>query len=339
MCGSVAGTTDEEPGVEWSYFGLDRQPFRPAVDPDSYFPAAAHEAALAAIAEGFARRDPLVLIDGSSGVGKSLVARKWLEHLLPDVPRVLIPNARAARPAELLQAILFDIAKPYQGLSEQELRLAVTGHLLDTAAAGNFPTVLVLDEAQHLSESVCEELRLLGNLETRRGAALFAVLVAQPALREMLNQPACEPLAQRIAVRAEVAPLAADESAHYVRHQVRAAGGEPDKVFADDAVQLLAGACRGVPRLLNRAAALALELAASAEATQVDLEAALEALDRLGLAVAESGEPTDPVLLPHPARAAEPARSRRGKSVVALPADEAGPARGSKDRASRKRTA
>ncbi len=335
----VAGTEEEEPGVDWSHFGLDRQPFRPAVDPDSYFASQSHEAALAAVASGFARRDPVVLIDGPHGVGKTLVARKWLEHLLPDVPRVVVPNARAERPAELLQAILFDLAKPYQGLGEQELRLAVTGHLLDFAMAGSFPTVLLLDEAQHLSLAVLEELRLLGNLETRRGAALFAVLVAQPTLRDSFGHAAYEPFAQRVGMRAAIEPLTTSESADYVQHQLRAAGGEPEKVVSDDAVALLAMACHGVPRALNRAAALALELAAGAGAEQVDVEAVLEALDRLGLCPAEPDEPTDPVLLPHPARAAEPARSKREKPADVPAAHEAAPVRGSKDKASRKRSA
>ena len=179
--------------MEWSHFGMDRQPFRPAVDPESYFPAASHDAALITIADAFARRDTIVLLDGPPGVGKTLVARKWLEHLLPDVPRVVVPSARAECPTELLQAILFDLSKSYQGLTEQELRLAVTGHLLDTAADSAFPLVLLLDEAQLLGESVLEELRLLGNMETRRGSALFTLLVAQPTLRETLAQPGLEP--------------------------------------------------------------------------------------------------------------------------------------------------
>src|SRR5215218_4643054 len=177
--------TDKERAVDWSHFGMDRPAFRPAVEPAAYYPAPAHEAALAALAAAFSRREPAVLIDGAPGVGKSIVARKWLHDLLPDVPRAIVPNARAERPADLLQAILFDLGKPYQGLSEQELRLAVTGHLLD-AAAGGFPTVIVIDEAQHLSLAALEELRLLGNLETRQGAAAFAVLVAQQSLRAAL---------------------------------------------------------------------------------------------------------------------------------------------------------
>jgi len=330
---------DEEPGMEWAQFGMDRQPFRAAVDPESYFPSAVHEAALAAIADSFARREPIVLIDGPTGVGKTLIVRKWLDHLLPDVTRLVIPNPRADRPSELHQAILFDLALPYQGLSEQELRLAVTGYVLDAAGTGTYPTVLMLDEAQHLGDSVLEELRLLGNLETRRGTAIFVVLVAQRNLRGRLGQPVHEMLAQRLATRLSIHPLSLEESAEYLRHQVRAAGGNPDKIFAEETIPLLAGACHGVPRLLNRTASLALELAASSGADQADVEAVLEALERLGLAVAEPNESAEPVLLPHPASAAGSAKSRRVKSSAASTLNEVGPIRGSKDKPSRKRTA
>ncbi|MCE9563741.1 MAG: AAA family ATPase [Planctomycetes bacterium] len=316
--------------MDCSRFNLDRQPFRPAVDPDSYFPSPSHETALAAVAAGFARRDPVVLLDGPSGVGKTLIARKWLEHLLPDVPRVMLPSARAEKPAELLQAILFDLGKPYKGLTEQELRLTVTESLLDAATESSYPTVLILDEAQHLSQMAFEELRLLGNLETKRGAAVFVLLVAHPMLRDAFRRPAYELFVQRIGVRVAVELLTTEESVAYLNHQVEAAGGEPEKLFEEEALSLIAGACEGVPRLLNRAAALALELAAGSETKKVDVEAALEALDRLELEPAESeetGEPGEPVLLQHPSRATD--RNRN---------DDAGES-GSKNRATRPRTA
>ncbi|MBY0512917.1 MAG: AAA family ATPase, partial [Gemmataceae bacterium] len=266
--------------MDWSHYGLARPAFRAAVDTDAYFPAASHEAALAAVAAGFARRDPIVLIDGPAGVGKSTVARKWLEQLLPEVPRVVVPNVHAAKPADLLQAILFDLCKPYQGLGEQELRLAVTGHLLEASDATEFPTVLLIDEAHHLTHAALEELRLLGNVETRHGAALFALLVAHPMLRDALARPAYEAFAQRVAVRAAIEPLTMDESAAYLRHQIAAAGGDPAAVLDGDAASLLAAACSGIPRVLNQATALAAGLAAESGAEQIDVEAALEALGR-----------------------------------------------------------
>jgi type II secretory pathway predicted ATPase ExeA len=328
--------------VDWSHFGLTRPAFRAAVDTDSYFPAAAHEAGLAAVAAGFARRDPVVLIDGPSGVGKSLVARKWLEGLLPEVPRAVVPNVHAAKPAELLQAILFDLSKPYQGLCEQELRLAVTGHLLEAADASGYPTVLLIDEAQHLTQPALEELRLLGNVETRHGVALFALLVAHPMLRDALARPAYEAFAQRVTVRAGIEPLTAEEAAAYLRHQVAAAGGDPAAVLDDSAVSLLAAACGGIPRVLNQAAALAATLAIEAEAEQIDVEAALEALGRLGIETAGTEESEEPVVLPHPASVgdSEPAAgSKPGTAPASGNRLEPAAARGSKQKTARKRSA
>lgn len=303
-------------GVDWSHFGMTRRPFRPAVDAGAYFPAAAHEAARVAVAGAFARRDPVVLIDGPAGVGKSLVARVWLERLPAAVPRVFLPNTHAARPADLHQAILFDLNQPYRGLSDQELRLAVTDQLLSAATAGQ-PTVLLIDEAQLLGPAVLEELRLLGNIETTAGSALFLVLVAHPRFRDGLAQPECEAFAQRVGVRCRVEPFTAAESAAYLMHQVTAAGGTPGEVFEGDAVALLTSACGGVARLLNRAATTAAELAAGAGAEIIDVEAAMEAVAALGLESKLPGEPDEPTVLPHPGpgRAKPAARGPKAKTA------------------------
>ena len=280
--------------MDWSQLGLARRPFRPAVDPGAYFPAASHEAALAGVGAAFARHDPVTLVDGAAGVGKSLVARRWLDRLPADVPRAVVANPHAATPAGLLQAILFDLGRPYQGLSEQELRLAVTAELLGDGPRPH-PTVLVIDEAQNLTPAAVEELRLLGNVETADGAAAFVLLVAQPGLRDGLGRA----FAQRVAARHRVEPFAPDEAAAYLRHQ----GG---RALDDEAVSLLAGASGGVPRVLNQAAALAGELAVAAGADRVDAEAALEALARLGLD--PPAEEPAPVPVARPPK--KPARKR-----------------------------
>src|SRR5207302_942158 len=82
---------------------------------------------------------------------------------------------------ELLQSILFDLSLPHDGQTEQDLRLRLTDFLLKTYGEGR-RTVLVVDEAQHLSPDLLEELRLLGNLEAGRRKALQVVLAALEAL-------------------------------------------------------------------------------------------------------------------------------------------------------------
>ncbi|MCS6865726.1 MAG: AAA family ATPase [Gemmataceae bacterium] len=303
--------------MDWSRFGLDRVPFRSAVDTGGYFPSPVHEAALATVAAAFSRRQPLVLLDGPSGVGKSLVARKWLADLLPEVPRIVIPNATAERPADLFQAILFDLGQSYQGLSEQELRLAVTGHLLEATQTG-FPTVLVLDEAQHLSVAALEEVRLFSNLETRDGTAVVTLLIAQPSLRKILARPTVRLFADRLCARITLEPLTFDQSAAYIRHHISVAGGVPSRWFTDEAIALLAAACGGIPRILNRVATVACALSAEVNTLPVDAEAVVEALTQLGLPLPpeEPGNKADEVVLPHPAQqvAVSPAQTQERHS-------------------------
>jgi type II secretory pathway predicted ATPase ExeA len=324
-----------------SRFGFDRQPFRPAVDPAAYFPASTHERAIRTLATAFDNRDPIVLIDGMPGVGKSLVARQWLDHLSPDVSRVLLPNTKAQTPSDIFQAILFDLHLPYQCLSEQELRLAMTGQLLD-AAKGSYPTVLIIDEAHHLSSAVFEELRLLGNLETRRGPVLFLVLVAHSMVRNALRHPANEHFVQRIASTITIEPLTIEESTNYLRHQVQAAGAKEREIFDPEAITLLAETCGGIPRILNRAAHLAIQLTAEADASLVEVEAVLEALDRLEMRPDSSPaaeQAAGPVLLPHPSRDGPISSSRPGTEAKIRGKHEVGPAGKSKDKPARKRTA
>jgi type II secretory pathway predicted ATPase ExeA len=190
----------------------------------------------------------------------------------------------------LLKAILYELTQPHEGLGEQDARLALTDVLLKNYAAGR-GTVLIVDEAHHLTADLLEELRMLGNLEAGKGKALQVLLVAQPDLADVLGQPQLAALRQRLAVRAWLEPLGVEEAADFLRHQLRLAGGRPDALIADEALVLLARSTQGVPRLLNQAAHQAFLLAHEAGATQVDVEAAIEALALLGLDVEEMSAP------------------------------------------------
>src|SRR5207245_1391846 len=151
-----------------------------------------------------------------------------------------------SRKGDLLQAILFDLGLPYQGLTEQVARLGVTESCLDFYDEGG-KTVVVVDEAHHLAVDVLEELRLMSNLEGKDGKAVQVLLVALPVIEETLSKPALTALRQRLTVRARLEPLDPEESAEYLRHQVEAAGGNPDKLFGEDVLDILADAGRGVP--------------------------------------------------------------------------------------------
>jgi type II secretory pathway predicted ATPase ExeA len=288
-----------------THFGLRRRPFGATPDSGCYYPATAHERALGRLLEALADGEGLVLLTGAPGTGKTLVCHCLLERVGSDATTAFLTHGRFGGRAGLLQSILYDLALPYLGRAEHDLRLALTDFLLVNYAGGK-KTVLVVDEAHHLEPDHLEELRLLGNLEARRGKALQVVLAAQPSLLALLDRPELASVGQRLAVRAALEPMNEQEAADYVLHHLRLAGGTPHDILTAEAVELLARGTRGVPRLLNQAAHQALALAAAAGARPADAEAALEALAALGLAgggdeggEADGGGPAeDPVVPP-----------------------------------------
>jgi type II secretory pathway predicted ATPase ExeA len=269
-------------------FGLRQRPFPATPDTACYYPATSHERALARLQLAVSDHETLSLLTGPPGTGKTLVCHALLERLGPDVVSAFLTHSHFADRASLLQAILFDLSLPYQGEREQELRLRLTDFLLRTYKSGQ-RVLLIVDEAQHLGSDHLEELRLLGNLEAARGKAFQVVLVGQPGLLETLRRPELAVLSQRLVARAKLEPLGVEEASDYVRHLVRQAGGRPERILTDDAVELLVRRTSGVPRLLNQAAHQAFLLADAADTPLVDAEAVLEALAAVGLDAGEVG--------------------------------------------------
>jgi type II secretory pathway predicted ATPase ExeA len=268
--------------MDWASFGLTRRPFRPTPDTAAYVPTAGHDSAYAAVLRAFADGDAAASVRGEPGTGKTLLGLRFLESLPPDTKRVMLHSPPDTQAVDLLQAVLFDLGQPYHGLSEQELRLAVHGELITGLAAGKC-VVLLVDEAHHLTPEAGEELRLLGNLESKDAKAVFVLLLGLPG-EERLSAA----FKQRIAVRKPLVSLDRDEAVRFVRHQLRECGGRPEWLIDDEALHLLADHTAGVPRVLNRAAALAFEVAANAGQKHTDAEAVLDALDQLGLVSAEA---------------------------------------------------
>jgi type II secretory pathway predicted ATPase ExeA len=216
---------------------------------------------------------------GGPGVGKTRLALRLLDELWDQYTTVWLTNPRASDVTGLLQAILFDLDRPYAGRSEQELRLELQQFSLKAYDSGT-ALLLAIDEAQHLSLLQLEELRLLTNLQSCDGPIWQILLIGQPSLREALCHS--ELLMQRIGVWAEVTGLSHEESLAYLSAHLRLVGG-PSQLFTPEALDLLARGCQGVPRLLGLLAHEALVLTDLAEESQVGAEAVLEALRERGL--------------------------------------------------------
>ncbi|HLJ96713.1 MAG TPA: AAA family ATPase [Gemmataceae bacterium] len=304
-----------------SHFGLHRRPFAAIADSGDYYPATSHEQALTQLQQAIQDDEGFALLTGEPGTGKTIACHCLLDRLGDAVTDAFLTHSHFPDRASLLQALLYDLGLPHESQSEQELRLSLTDFLLKNYENGR-RTVLVLDEAQHLGADLLEELRLLGNLEGRGGRAVQVVLSAQPVIRATLRLPQLAALSQRLAVCPRLDPLGLHEAADYLVHHLRAAGGRPERIVSDEALEILARGTRGIPRLLNRAMHQALTLACTATAGLVDAEAAIEALGVLGL-VSEQDEPGEAIVADPLARVEEECDLAEEKTEPVVPFEEA----------------
>ena len=111
--------------------------------------------------------------------------------------------------------------------------------------------MLIVDEAQNLTDEVLEEIRMLTNLETFTEKLLQIVLVGQPELEQKLKQPQLRQLRQRLTLRAKTHPLTLEETKAYIQQRLRIAGSNGQQIFDPEAVMAIHRYANGIPRVIN----------------------------------------------------------------------------------------
>jgi general secretion pathway protein A len=189
-----------------------------------------------------------VQLTGEVGAGKTTLCRALLEQLDAHFSTALILNPVLSAD-ELMKAIATEFGLEVKGKDRLETIAAISDFLLKQTLAGK-ETVLIIDEAQNLTEDLLEQVRLLSNIETDDRKLLQIVLMGQPELRDRLNSPRLKQLRQRITVRYHLAPLTRVEVGQYIQHRLALAGARRADVHAP-AVWRVFRYSKGIPRLVN----------------------------------------------------------------------------------------
>lgn len=248
------------------FFGLASKPFSVTPDTTLLYPSDQHEGVIRELSFGIQDRKGFMVLTGEVGTGKTLSIRALIKRLHPTVKTSLVVNPLLST-YELIQGINRDFGCEATGETLNVLLDKLNHFLLNNYQhRGN--AVVIIDEAQNLSEQALEMTRLLSNLETEKDKLLQIILVGQPELDQILSRQSLRQLSQRIQIRCQLSPLNPPQTAHYIQHRLSCSGFQPTVRFKKAAIKEIYKISQGIPRLINKVCEFAL-LAAYAKDTRV----------------------------------------------------------------------
>ena len=231
------------------FFGFREGPFQLVPNPAYLFLSKSHEETMANLNYAIYQGEGFVEITGEVGTGKTTLCRAFLEKIENETEAAYIFNPKLDS-IQLLKTINDEFGISSNKNTIKDLIDVLNIFLMKKKASGK-NVVLIVDEAQNLSNEVLEQLRLLSNLETNQSKLLQIIMVGQPELKDMLDSHELRQLGQRINVSSHLLPLTAKETIEYVQHRIHIASRKPGTKFARLAFYFIYKFSRGIPRLIN----------------------------------------------------------------------------------------
>lgn len=233
-----------------AYFGFSESPFNLSPDPAFLYRSAQHEEALANLIYGVQSRKGFIVLTGEVGTGKTTMLECLRDFL--EVQRIefaFLFNSRI-NSDQFFEMIAYDLNLRCQRTSKTEVLFHLNELLVQQAAQGR-TTVLIVDEAHNLEWEVLEEIRMLGNLENRRGKLIQVILAGQPEFDRKLDAPNLRNLKQRIVLRCTLEPFTEADTVEYITTRLAKVGMPNQVVFPPEVLREIHVRAQGIPRVIN----------------------------------------------------------------------------------------
>ncbi|MEH6786282.1 MAG: AAA family ATPase [Paracoccus sp. (in: a-proteobacteria)] len=308
--------------------------FRPLSDPSLLYESAGHRRALAMLVSAVESNQPIAVLTGDVGTGKTLLLRALIHRYRDRIEFGLLGQEGAELTAPLRWA-LRAFGQDHTDAAPAEL-LTRLSRFVEACGARGRRVMLIADEAQTLGVEELDQLRQLTDIHGDGRSTMPLLLAGQPGLRARIEHPASLALRSRIGGRFDLPPLSEAETAGYIAHRLshaRKATGADLPGFDPESLVLLHSASAGLPRAIDHLAQQCLFIALRSGRGRIDADILRACIDNdLSDGPArvpsspEPGKPAGPAPQAGPAQAAPPVATDAALRPVAQPDRDPGPA-------------
>jgi len=233
-----------------SFYGLTGKPFQLNPDPEFFFASRGHARAYAYLQYGLHQSEGFIVITGDIGAGKTTLVRSLLKRLDPEkvVAAQLVSTQLDAE--DLLKSVATAFGVPARTPDKAQLLAHLEAFLVGLVPQHK-RALLIVDEAQNLTQRAVEELRMLSNFQLGDRALLQSFLIGQPELRQVMRSAEMQQLRQRVIASYHLGPMDRPETEAYVEHRLKHVGWKGDPRFDPAAYDAIHTTTMGIPRRIN----------------------------------------------------------------------------------------
>lgn len=232
------------------FYNLKAEPFKLSPDHRFCFSHRSYAKAKAYMQYAFQRAEGFVMITGKPGTGKTTLVSDLVESLPADKVNVAMLVCTQLEADDLLRMVADAYGVPSDTDRKSAILQQLTKVFTDAYKMGR-RALLIIDEAQDLSASALEELRLLTNLQLNRQPLLQIFLLGQEELRDMVQQPNMEQVHQRLVAACHIQPLKEEETKAFIKHRLKQVGWNNDPAISEAVYPVIHKISHGIPRRIN----------------------------------------------------------------------------------------
>ena len=287
------------------FFDLSAKPFDLLPNPQFLYLSKGHRKALSYLQYGVQERVGFSLLTGEVGSGKTTLLRDIINKISGEMALAMVFNTKVDG-CQLIALINDDFGLKTDGKDKVQLLTELNDYLLAEHAAGR-QSMIIIDEAQNLTEDALEEIRLLSNLEADSFKLVQIILVGQPELKQIIARPSLRQLRQRISISCHLNPLNHEEIEEYILHRLGTVGKRDCVSFAEGVFDEIFRFSGGIPRLINLLCDYLLLTAFVEETRTIDMDMVHDAVNELSFEDEQRAD-TEVTTATSPAEGVPPAR-------------------------------